>query len=786
MQRLTRILFAIIFCGTTVFAQNAVLNGKISTSDKKPAEFVTIGLLGTQHTTTSNQAGEYTLQNIVPGTYTLVVNMVGVQSFKQEVTLAAGDNKTINLELSETSRQLQEVVISANKSINEKPVMIGKVAIKPMDLPQSTTQVDREVMEQQQTLRVSDALKNVNGVYVSGTTGGGQEELSGRGFTFGSSNTFKNGVRYNNSTMPEMSGIERMEVMKGSTAILFGNVAAGGIINLVTKKPLFENGGEVSMRVGSYDFYKPSLDVYGAVSKNVAVRVNTTYEKARSFRDEVKAERFCVNPSILIRAGKKTDILIEGDFLKDDRTSDFGVGAINYTLIDVPRSRFLGTKWAYYNTEQASASATITHHFSDNVELRSVTSFQEFTSDLFSVQRPNANSQFVRADGRWIRGLQRTTINENYGITQLDLTARFNTWSVKHNLLFGADLDQYTTKTTAYTPLNVYDTVNVFDPEMYTQRNDIPDLTKRTLTSAPTTRTGVYLQDLISLGKKVKVLAGVRFSYFEIESDVLTYSSGAITNTKMFNHAFSPRFGVVYQPLPATAIFASYSNSFTPNTGVDINNEALPPSLIDQYEVGIKNDFFKGLFSANFTVYQIVNSNLAQTSLANGNNNSNIKELAGEVTSQGAELDLSTRPWTGFSLIAGYSFNETKYTKSNTYIVGSLLRYNPNHTANLSIYYQYSGDNVLNGLNAGISTLYFGQRFGGRSTRVTQPNDTYKLIEVNPYTQIDASIGYTYKKTSFRVKVSNILDELSYNVHDDNSVNPIAPRQFAATLTVKF
>ena len=221
------------------------------------------------------------------------------------------------------------------------------------------------------------------------------------------------------------------------------------------------------------------------------------------------------------------------------------------------------------------------------------------------------------------------------------------------------------------------------------------------------------------------------------------------------------------------------------NTGIDISGNALPPSFINQFEVGVKNELFQGLLSANITAYQIVNSNLAQTSLVNGNTNSNIKELAGEVTSQGVEVDLKSKPFLGFSLMAGYSYNETKYTKSNIYIEGSLLKYNPNHTANASVYYTFS-DTKLKGLNVGVTAMYFGERMAGRSTRLTVKNDTYKLIPLIAYTQIDLNAGYNFTKFSVRAKVSNLLNELSYNVHDDNSVNPIAPRQLSVTVAYKW
>jgi len=772
-------------------AQTGNIKGTVKTSDNQPAEFLNIGLKGTGKGTSANSNGDYELRNIEAGTYILVVSFIGLETKEQQIDVKAGETTVVpEIILKENSQQLKEVVVTAFKSSNEKAVVIGKAPIKPMDLPQSVSSIDKEILDQQQVSSLGDAVKNFNGVYVMGTSGGYQEELAGRGFAFGSSNTFKNGVRFNNTVMPEMNSLERVEVMKGSSAILFGNVAAGGIVNLITKKPLFEKGGGVTMRVGSYDYYEPSVDIFGPLNtrKTVAYRINTTYEKAKSFRDNVNGERFYVNPSFLFKIGKKTDVLIEGDYLNDDRTADFGVGAINYTLIDVPRSRFLGVSWSYYKTEQMSSTATITHRFNDNWQIRSVTSYQNLNNDLFSNQRPNGNSQFIQANGDWIRGLQRTKVNEDYCISQLDVTGKFSTGFLKHILLVGVDADKYLTNNTAYNVISKYDTINVFNPDKFKQRHDIPDMTPRTLTTSPIKRAGVYIQDLMSITQKIKLLAGLRLSYLETFSDVFTFSNSVTTKTRQFDHAFSPRIGIVYQPIKTMALFTSYANSFTPNTGVDVDGKALPPSLIDQYEAGIKNDLFRGLFSANITVYQIKNSNLAQTSLANGNTNTNIKELVGEITSKGIEVDIASKEWKGFSLIAGYSYNDTRYTKSNTYIEGSKLRYNPNHTANTSIYYNFNRINnkCLKGFNAGFGLLYIGERAAGRSTRITVPNDTYKLIPLPAYSNLETSVGYEKNNISLRVKMSNVMNELSYNVHDDNSVNPIAPRQVSATIGFKF
>jgi iron complex outermembrane receptor protein len=136
-------------------------------------------------------------------------------------------------------------------------------------------------------------------------------------------------------------------------------------------------------------------------------------------------------------------------------------------------------------------------------------------------------------------------------------------------------------------------------------------------------------------------------------------------------------------------------------------------------------------------------------------------------------------------VISGYSFNRTRYTKSTIYENGSLLRYNPAHTANLSFFYTFS-QSFVKGLSMGFSTLYMGERFAGRNTRLTVTNDAYKTFPVPAYLQFDLSAAYSIDRVSLRLKMSNVLNELSYNVHDDNSVNPIAPRQLSATVSYKF
>lgn len=789
----------------SLYAQSGVIRGTVNTSDGLPAAAVSIQLKEIRKSTQTNADGGFLINRLPAGSYTIIASYVGLPAQVQQIAVQEGDTSELNISFPQNSNQLQEVVVSYGKGMNEKTLGAGKMAIRPMDLPQSVSVIGKDILEQQQVLQLSDALQNVTGVYLMGTTGGYQEEIAGRGYAFGSNNTFKNGARYNNGTMPEMSGVEKIEFLKGGNAILYGNVAAGGILNITTKKPRFDRGGEIIFRTGSYDLYKPAFDIWGALDRKqkVPYRLNGSYQKAGSFRDQVQSERYYINPSLLFNLNAKTSLLLEADLLHDTRTPDFGIGAINYAIADVPRSRFLGVPWGSNEANQQTVTATLTRELKKGWQIKGMGSYQHFNSALLAAARPTN----IKPDGTWIRGLQRSATDEQYWVAQVDLTGKFKTGKISHSFLAGADADRYLTKATVYINnrynangaddairnLNIYDTVNIFNPASFGRRTDIPNLATDRITTSPVNRFGIYVQDLVCLSAHFKLLAGIRYSYQNnARATVDSVSKGATGSIAAYtNDAFSPRVGLVYQPTRQLSFFASYTNSFTVNTGTDIYGATLPPSVIDQMELGGKSDLFNGKLSLNLTLYRIVNNNLAQTALTlpdgSVNNNTNIKELAGEVTSKGIEVDLATKPIYGFSFLAGYSYNDTRYTGGNglNFTTGDRLRYNPSHTANASLLYRFPAKSRLQHFTAGLNAYYVGSRLAGRNPSVTNPN--YKLIALPDYTLFDCSVGYEgWKHFSIRVKMTNLLNKLSYNVHDDNSVNPIAPRQFGATIAYKF
>ncbi|HZH67074.1 MAG TPA: TonB-dependent receptor, partial [Flavisolibacter sp.] len=595
---------------------------------------------------------------------------------------------------------------------------------------------------------------------------------------------------------------ERVEVLKGSAAILFGQVAPGGIVNLVTKEPKFKSGGEVSMRGGSYHLYKPAVDFYGPLSPNIAYRINGTFETAASFRDNVTSKRYYINPSLLFKMGDRTELLLEGDYLHHRFTPDFGIGSIENTKVaDVPRSRFMGASWQYNSMQQTTATAIVKHRFSDSWNFNTSLSYQLYKRDYYGVERIQA-----AANGDWTRPLGKILTNENYYTGQVNLTGKFTTGNLEHTLLAGIDADHYLTTNNDFSfpavtglPAGSYDRINILDPAKYVQRTDIPTATAIRKREAPVDRFGGYVQDLVKLSDKFNVLAGLRWSYVSaIGIDSTNLSTGVQTKGKTrVDKAFSPRVGLVYKPFSTTSVFTSYSNSFVVNTGQDIYGVNVKPSIIDQYEIGVKNEFLNGKLSANVTAYRILNNNLAQTApyLLDGrsNTNSGIKMLTGETTSDGVEVDLAGHPLKGLAITAGYSYNYMRYTKTDTTLgsfkTGERLVNNPAHTANGSLFYTFS-DRRLRGLKTGLTIVYIGNRFAGWNTDKVLVNGTLRdrsrIFGVDGFTTLDVTAGYTYKKVSILAKISNLTNTLNYYVHENYSVNPIPPTQFIATVSYKF
>ncbi|ESU20619.1 ferrichrome-iron receptor [Flavobacterium cauense R2A-7] len=816
MKAPVKFLFAVLFFTFHINAQtNGSVKGSVVSSQNLPLEKVTVTAQNAHFSTLTDDKGNFSISNVTPGKYTLIFSHIGFTVSSIPVIVKSNSVTVVpKISLTSATSTLSEVIVSG--SVINRNLANGKAGIRTVDLPQSVQVIDAKVLEQQQTIRLSDVIKNVNGVYVGSARGGAQESFWSRGYDMTANNMFKNGFRFNGGSMPEVASLEQVEALKGSSALLFGNVAPGGIVNMVTKTPLFAKGGSVSFQTGSYAYFKPIVDFYGPLSKNIAYRFVGSYENAESFRDVVTRERFYVNPSLLFKATKKTSILLQGDYLRDYWTPDFGTGVIGKKLVDLPRNTYLGAKWSNGLTTQASFSGQVVHKINSNLKFSSNTSLQDYARKSEGTERiqPDANGDFKRPLGK-------NNNTELITAEQLNLQGTFTTGSIKHQLSTGLDSDYSFAQAFTYVfdrtnyDLTPGGLVNIYNPTSYENEYEVPGSRNSKIVRTETFRFGAYAQDLISLTSKFKVLAGIRWSWQEAQAKNYNevFAAGAQTqapendpnpkkDAKRVDAAFSPKAGLVYQPTKSTSLFASYANSFTPNTGTDIYGKNLAPSIIDQFEVGAKKEFLNGKLTTNVTLYQIVNGNFAQMApfLADGtpnNTDTTKKMLSGQTTSKGVEIDVNAKPIDGLSILVGYSYNDMRFTKvlgewiPGSFVKGDRVARTPQHTANASFFYTVQSG-FFKGFSVGSIANYIGDRIGGwnndyvynTTTNVVEFRD--REIPVDGYITVDASVGYTWKQISLLCKVSNITNELNYSVHENYSINPIAPRQVMATLKYKF
>jgi iron complex outermembrane receptor protein len=758
----------------------------------------TVSLKELNLTQATNAQGEFVFKSLEPGTYQLTISYVGAESQQRNVKVLAGKVSNMEFTLSMNFAELNEISITNYNTINDRSVSIGKSGINAKDLPQSIQIINSQVIADQQANKLSDVIKNANGVALGAMRGAVTENFYARGYSLGSNNIFKNGMRTNTGSLPEASTLESVEILKGSAALLYGGVTGGAVVNMVTKKPQFTSGGEVSFRTGSYDLYKPTVDVYGPVAKDLAFRVISTYEDAGSFRKSVTSKRLYINPSLLYNIGSNTEVLLQADYLKSDFTPDFGIGSVDGKINKaVGRSTFINTPWAYNKTDQTTAQLSVNHKFNDVWKLNVAAGIQSYDRNYFGAERIQAD-----VNGDAPRNLNRTKTDEFTYNEQINLTGHIFTGNIKHTILAGADADQSNTDAYAFniTGGTSYDKINVFNFNKFALRSDMPESDYSTRTNTLINRVGFFAQDLVALTDKFKVLAGIRWTYQRTplskrydyatnETNVVdvTTKEGKSLGAKV-DKAFSPKLGLVYQPLKATSLYVSYANNFTSNSGYDINFTPMGPSIIDQYEAGVKNDFFRGRFSANLTWYRILNDRFAQAIVLPDGSipDANQKEFTGKTASDGIELDLTGKIINGLNFMAGYAYNYMRYTSTNSnngVYEGERLVGSTKHTGNATVFYTFQ-DGKVKGLKLGASAFYTGKRNAGWNNTKNRTDD--RIIPLDAFTTFDLSAGYTFRKISLLTKISNISNEFNYYVHENYSVNPIAPRQFITTLAYKF
>ena len=590
------------------------------------------------------------------------------------------------------------------------------------DIPQSIQVVPQQVLEDQQVIRLNEALRNVSGVRDDDSFAGTLDRINIRGFT---QDVFlRDNFRQSQFSLRETANLERIEVLKGPASVLYGNLEPGGVVNLVTKKPLSEPYYSAELLVGSYGFYRPSVDLSGPLNwdKTLLYRLNAVYESNDGFRDfDQNVERVFVAPVLTWKAGENTDLTIEFDYLNDERPFDDGLVAIGTGVADVQRDHVFQNSDAVRTVEDFGAGYQLEHRFSENWTLRNA--FRFLASDSFDFRLTNwIIDNTGQLDRRW---RSNDDLYESYAL-QTNLVGQFTTGSINHTLLFGVDLNR---ETSVGGQRRLPDDPSFF-LNIFTQEADPiskPNLSSLTLFARNNNdrvdTLGIYLQDQIAFSDNLKLLLGGRFDLLEQRSiDLLTN----ITSNQE-RQRFSPRLGVVYQPSEQISLYASYSRSFNPDIFSISADAPLEPTTGTQYEVGVKGEFLDGRLSTTLAAYEITKENVATTDP----DNTDFSIAVGEVRSRGIELDVVGEIADGWNIIASYAYTVAEITEDNFFSLGNRLANVPENSASLWTTYEIQKGS-WQGLGFGTGLFFVGDRQG----------DLDNSFQLPSYVRTDAAIYY--------------------------------------------
>lgn len=530
------------------------------------------------------------------------------------------------------------------------------------DIPQSIQVIPRQVLEDQQVTQLREATRNISGVIEGSNFGNGGDAFLIRGFQ--SNNILLDGIELGssnlglNSSFREPANIERVEVLKGPASVLFGTLEPGGIVNINTKKPLDSPFYKGEIQGGSFGLFRPSLDFSGPLNsdRTLRYRLNAVYQRADDFRDfDQGIERVFVTPVLSWAINDNTDLSLDFEYLYDERPFDRGLAAFGNGVADIPFERILGEPDDINIREQYVAGYQLEHRFSENWKLRNVFRYISTERQTRAFQnRGNLNE----ATGDLERSVDDQLGNFDSYALQTNIVGEFSTGPIEHTLLFGIDLFRETRDFDNRSALEP-SIINIFDPVYGAPRPSRAELGNEDvfLFGGTVQTLGLFLQDQITLTDNLKLLIGGRFDIVDQDSSLTAVSAGDITNDttdQQQDEAFSPRIGIVYQPIEPLSLYASFSRSFAPNSGTTVNGDILEPTRGTQYEVGVRGEFLEGRLTTNLAAYHLTKTNIAATDP----DNTDFSIATGEQRSQGIELDVIGEILPGWNIIASYAYTD--------------------------------------------------------------------------------------------------------------------------------
>ncbi|WP_431483567.1 TonB-dependent siderophore receptor [Pseudomonas solani] len=630
------------------------------------------------------------------------------------------------------------------------------------DIPQSVAVVPARVLEDLNTTRIDRALDFAGGVSRQNNFGGLTFlNYSVRGFTTGE--LYKNGFAINRGSYssPDASTIERIEVLKGPAASLYGRGDPGGLVNIVTKKPEEEAFARFSASAGSWDRYRSSLDVNTPLDDagTLLSRINLAVEDNQSFRDHVGSERVMVSPSLSWQLSPDTRLLIESEFVRHESVFDRGIPAPGNQLGSVKRSTFLGEpNDGEIRNRNQMLQVSLEHYLNEDWKLRLANHYAQghLAGDSSETSRLSGDivSRFYRQrDFEW-----------NNSITQAELHGTFATGTWQHQTLIGLEYENYrnSQKYPQSDTLFSYG-LDIHNPA-YGQPK--PALTRKNDFFERVESHSLNLQDQIAFTDRLRGLVGVRIERFE---QAALDRSTRIRNAQ-HKDVVTPRLGLLYQLTPEVGVFANASTSVKPNA-ISSRGTVFKPEKGVGYESGVKLDLFEGRLGATAALFHIEKENV----LTADPNDPSQNIAAGKARSQGLDVQVAGQLSDAFRLIGAYAYIDAEVTEDNTLPEGSRLLGIAKHSGSLMGVYEFQ-DGWLRGSDVGAAANYAGDRSGQAGSQFELP--AYSTLDLLAHYKAsdDLSIG---------LNLNNVFDRKYYERSYNNVwVLPGDPRNLTLSLTL--
>jgi iron complex outermembrane receptor protein len=647
-----------------------------------------------------------------------------------------------------------------------------------METPVSIQVVSKAVMNDQKTATIKDALENVSGVRPQSSLGLSNAFII-RGFRNGRvyrNGLVSNGLGIGEGAQYDSGNLERVEVLKGPAAVLFGRIEPGGLINLVTKKPRDEAYYSVEQRFGSYDFYRTEWDATDAITKDksLSYRFTGAYQNNKSFRDFNFNDRILVNPSLTWRPGKATEMSLELEALHEDYQVDRGLFAIGTRPAPIPVTRsFIDPNDPVDTNSKVNLGFNLTHAFNENWTLRNRFLASFIHDKNISVKPANGATveQFFEpntGNRSYLRNIfAQTSDNETY-TTNLDLTGKFDLGGIRHQTLVGFDYLRAVGTYEFYG--NYQDPVPGLAIDIYTPTYGINPSYYANALATPSDGGanhylfrdnwyGMYFQDHITLWDKVHVLGGGRYDWATTGLGIGNSSSTAQAGLpSRKDEGFSPRVGILYQPWAWASIYGNWTTSFGANNGVTDSGATINPEIGEQFEAGVKTELFDRRLTTTLAYYHLTKQNMMTRDFKSPDPFA--MAAIGEARSQGIELDMAGQITHEISLVGNYAFTDARITKDYSGLQGKLMNNVPEHSGSLWLKYDIHNYKPLNGLSFGVGMFAAGQRQGDNDNTFALPG----YARMDAYTSYAFRIGKSRLITQFNIR--NLLNKTYYESTD--------------------